>query len=106
MLWLSHFGKSTADLATPRIVPNPNWKSIHSEEQAFLLMATCAKLLQKWDIMNSCMQKMQLGQRSRSNFKVSNQTCTLLLLPLEKNRIEIEKAVTNFIELVLFQNKD
>ena len=50
--------------------------------------------------------EMSEGVRVRANFRVSNQTCGLLLMPLEKSRMEIENAIENFIELVLFNDKE
>lgn len=83
------------------------WTSVeYKREQAIFLYATTARILEKWDLMFRLYKEMKEGSRLRANFKVSNQTCGLLLLPLEKSRQEIENAIENFIELVLFNDID
>lgn len=63
----------------------PVWTSEqYNKEQCLFLYAISARLLDKWDLMKIIYREMQEGVRLRANFKVSNQTCGLLLLPLEK----------------------
>jgi len=82
------------------------WNSqLYSKSQAYFLHATCARILDKWDLMNEMYANIQDGADQSANTKVSNPTCSLLLLPLEKSRIEIENTIDNFIELVLFNDK-
>lgn len=83
----------------------PDWNSEnYLKEQSIFLLAICARLLDNWDVMHHAYRELKEGIRVKANFKVANQTCGLLLMPLEKSRQKVESAIQSFIELVLFNN--
>jgi hypothetical protein len=65
-----------------------------------MLYAVCAKILSKFDLANALYAKLKEGLRLSMNKKLVNKTCSLLLLPLEKNRGNYESRIQDFIELL------
>ena len=85
----------------------PEWTSTQYERPVCVfLYAVTLKFLNQWKRATQIYAEMHEGRRENLGFKLCNQVCCLLLLPLEKQRTEIENHIENFIELVLLQNRD
>lgn len=66
---------------------------VYKPEQAVFLMAICARLLGLWKEAEKQYSSLKAGCRKFKNQIIKNLTCSLLLLPLEKSRIQFEKAL-------------